>query len=120
MENNELLKRGEDLARRCENKGCLTSTGFLTPAEQYALAHDAELRFSRMVFRGGHEDFERGMAFFLPDYMEEAEALCDRVCILKSGKKVAEGALDEVIAASGQNNLENAYLSIMGEEELLS
>ena len=63
MENNELLKRGEDLARRCENKGCLTSTGFLTPAEQYALAHDAELRFSRMVFRGGHEDFERGMAF---------------------------------------------------------
>ena len=43
MENNELLKRGEDLARRCENKGCLTSTGFLTPAEQYALAHDAEL-----------------------------------------------------------------------------
>lgn len=42
MENNELLKRGEDLARRCENKGCLTSTGFLTPAEQYALAHDAE------------------------------------------------------------------------------
>ena len=73
MENSELLKRGEDLARRCENKGCLTSTGFLTPAEQYALAHDAELRFSRMVFRGGHEDFERGMAFFLPDYMEEAE-----------------------------------------------
>ena len=34
MENSELLKRGEDLARRCENKGCLTSTGFLTPAEQ--------------------------------------------------------------------------------------
>ncbi len=75
MENNELLKRGEDLARHCENKGCLTSTGFLTPAEQYALAHDAELRFSRMVFRGGHEDFERGMAFFLPDYMEEAELI---------------------------------------------
>ena len=75
MENNELLKRGEDLARRCENKGCLTSTGFLTPAEQYALTHDAELRFSRMVFRGGHEDFERGMAFFLPDYMEEAELI---------------------------------------------
>ena len=75
MENNELLKRGEDLARHCENKGCLTSTGFLTPAEQYALAHDAELRFSLMVFRGGHEDFERGMAFFLPDYMEEAELI---------------------------------------------
>ena len=30
---------------------------------------------SRMVFRGRHEDFERGMAFFLPDYMEEAELI---------------------------------------------
>lgn len=73
MENDELLKRGGDLARRCENKNCLTSTGFLTPAEQYALSHDANLRFSRMVFRGGHDDFERGIAFFIPDYMEEAE-----------------------------------------------
>ena len=51
--------------------------------------------------------------------MEEAEALCDRVCIIKSGKKAAEGALDEVIAASGQKNLEDAYLFFMGEEELL-
>ena len=52
-------------------------------------------------------------------YMEEAEALCDRVCIIKSGKKVAEGTIDEVIAASGQKNLEDAYLFFMGEEELL-
>ena len=51
--------------------------------------------------------------------MEEAEALCDRVCIIRSGKKAAEGTIDEVIAASGQKNLENAYLFYMGEEELL-
>lgn len=51
--------------------------------------------------------------------MEEAEALCDRLCIIKSGKKVAEGATDEVIAASGKNNLEKAYLFYMGEEKLL-
>ena len=63
---------------------------------------------------------EQGLTIFLTThYMEEAEALCDRVCIIKSGKKVAEGSLDEVVAAAGQNNLEEAYLFFMGEEELL-
>lgn len=63
---------------------------------------------------------EQGLTIFLTThYMEEAEALCDRVCIIKSGKKVAEGSIEEVIAASGQKNLEDAYLFFMGEEELL-
>ena len=63
---------------------------------------------------------EQGLTIFLTThYMEEAEALCDRVCIIKSGKKVMEGTIDEVIAASGQKNLEEAYLFYMGEEELL-
>ena len=62
----------------------------------------------------------QGLTIFLTThYMEEAEALCDRVCIIRSGKKAAEGTIDEVIAASGQKNLENAYLFYMGEEELL-
>ena len=63
---------------------------------------------------------EQGLTIFLTThYMEEAEALCDRVCIIKSGKKVAEGSLDEVVAVAGQNNLEEAYLFYMEEEELL-
>ena len=62
----------------------------------------------------------QGLTIFLTThYMEEAEALCDRVCILKSGKKIAEGTIVEVVAASGQQNLEEAYLFVMGEEELL-
>ena len=52
-------------------------------------------------------------------YMEEAEVLCDRVCIIKSGEKVAEGTVGEVIAASGRKDLEEAYLFFIGEEELL-
>jgi len=73
MENNELLKRGEDLARRCENKCIVTNTGFLSPAERYALEHDINLRMARMLFRGGHAEAERTMCFFLPEYMEEED-----------------------------------------------
>ena len=74
MDNEEILKRAEDLARRCEGRGVPTNTGFLTPAERYALEHDPALREANMVFHGGHEDAERTIAFFLPDWME-AEAL---------------------------------------------
>ncbi|MGM9639784.1 MAG: ABC transporter ATP-binding protein [Faecousia sp.] len=74
----------------------------------------------REVWRTLKQLKERGLTIFLTThYMEEAEALCDRVCIIKSGKKVAEGTIGEVIAASGQRNLEEAYLFFMGEEELL-
>ena len=74
----------------------------------------------REVWRTLKQLKEQGLTIFLTThYMEEAEALCDRVCIIKSGKKVAEGTIQEVIAASGQKDLEDAYLFFMGEEELL-
>ena len=74
----------------------------------------------REVWRTLKQLKDQGLTIFLTThYMEEAEALCDRVCIIKSGKKVAEGTIEEVVAASGQKNLEDAYLFFMGEEELL-
>lgn len=74
----------------------------------------------REVWRTLKQLKEQGLTIFLTThYMEEAEALCDRVCILKSGKKVAEGTIDEVVAVSHQSHLEDAYLFFMGEEELL-
>ena len=74
----------------------------------------------REVWRTMKQLKAQGLTIFLTThYMEEAEALCDRVCIIRSGRKVAEGTVDEVVAASGQRNLEEAYLFFMGEEELL-
>ena len=51
--------------------------------------------------------------------MEEAEALCDRGRLIKSGEKVIEGTIAEILEASGKTNLEEAYLYFMGEEDLL-
>ena len=74
----------------------------------------------REVWRTLKQLKAQGLTIFLTThYMEEAEALCDRVCIIRSGRKVAEGSVAEVVAASGQRNLEEAYLFYMGEEELL-
>ena len=74
----------------------------------------------REVWRTLKQLKNQGLTIFLTThYMEEAEALCDRVCIIRAGKKVAEGTMEEVITASGQKNLEDAYLFFMGEEELL-
>ena len=74
----------------------------------------------REVWRTLKQLKEQGLTIFLTThYMEEAEALCDRVCIIRSGKKVMEGTVSEAVAASGKRNLEEAYLFFMGEEELL-
>lgn len=72
MENNELLKRAEDLRERCERSCAVTHTSFLTPAESYELERYFKNRAGcRIVFSGGGVGSERKIAFFLPEYMEE-------------------------------------------------
>lgn len=71
MENDELIRRAEDLAERCERSASVTHTGFLTPAEQYALNKWGNPQSDCvMLLCGGHADCERQAAFFLPYYME--------------------------------------------------
>lgn len=50
-------------------------------------------------------------------YMDEVETLCDRICILKQGRVVAEGTVADVVAKSPYRQLEDAYLWYTGEEE---
>ncbi len=60
---------------------------------------------------------EKGMTIFLTShFMDEVEALCDWVCILKKGKAVFYGTVEEVIAGSPYDKFEDAYLWYSDEE----
>ncbi len=49
-------------------------------------------------------------------YMEEAEALSDRIGIMKDGKLLVVGTARELIEKSGADRFENAFISIVKEE----
>lgn len=71
MENNELIKRAEDLLRRCERSCTVTHSLFLSPAERYDIERWALHRADcNVLFHGGQPDCERTAAFFLPYYMD--------------------------------------------------
>ena len=48
-------------------------------------------------------------------YMEEAEALSDRIGIMKSGRLLAVGTVEELNAAAGTYDFETAFVSIIKE-----
>ena len=47
--------------------------------------------------------------------MEEAEALSDRIGIMKSGRLLAIGTVEELNRAAGTNDFETAFVSIVKE-----
>ena len=49
-------------------------------------------------------------------YMEEAEALSDRIGIMKSGKLLAVGTVEELNKMAQTNDFETAFVSIVREE----
>ncbi len=49
-------------------------------------------------------------------YMEEAEALSDRIGIMKDGKMLALGTADELKALSGKEKFEDAFVAIVRGE----
>lgn len=75
-------------------------------------------RARRDVWKYLSELKEKGMTILLTShYMDEVEALCDRICILKKGKIIATGTVKELINKSPFKTLEDAYLWFSGEEE---
>ena len=68
MEENELLKRAEELCRRSERSGKPAATTFLTPAEQMLLREKIHPdRGTIMCFYGGYEGSERSIAVFFSE-----------------------------------------------------
>lgn len=51
-------------------------------------------------------------------FMDEVEALCDRIMILRNGKSVFCGTVQEAIAASPHDKFEDAYLWFTEEEKV--
>lgn len=51
-------------------------------------------------------------------YMDEVEVLCDKIYIMKNGKKLVAGTLEEVISSSPYQKLEDAYLWHMERKDI--
>ena len=60
---------------------------------------------------------KRGMTLLLTShFMDEVETLCDQILVLKKGRTVFHGTVNEAMEQSGQNNFEDAYLWFTDEE----
>jgi len=54
---------------------------------------------------------------FSSHIMQEVSALCDNIIILHKGEVVASGTPEELLRATGQSNIEDAFVSAIGSEE---
>ena len=57
---------------------------------------------------------------FSSHIMQEVAALCDRIVVIAKGRVVAQGTADELRALTGETNLEDAFVKVIGTEEGLS
>ena len=52
-------------------------------------------------------------------YMEEAEALSDRIGIMRGGRLLAVGTVEELMEKTGTKDFETAFVSIVKEERAI-
>lgn len=76
-----------------------------------------DVRARREVWKILSDLKNKGLTIFLTShFMDEVEALCDEICILKQGKIVFYGTVEQAKEKSGCEKFEDAYLTISGEE----
>lgn len=69
----------------------------------------------QMIWGHLRELNQRGMTVFLTThFMDEAEALCDRLAIMDKGQIVTEGTVGELLARHESKNLEEVFLKTTG------
>ena len=60
---------------------------------------------------------KRGLTIFLTShFMDEVEALCDEICILKKGAPVFRGTVEQAKMQCGCERFEDAYLLLTEED----
>jgi sodium transport system ATP-binding protein len=57
---------------------------------------------------------------FSSHIMQEVAALCDRIVVIAQGRVVADGTANELRERTGETNLEDAFVRIIGSEEGLA
>lgn len=55
---------------------------------------------------------------FSTHYMDEAERLCDNIAIIVDGKIIAVGTPEELMQKTGQNRMEDAFVTLAGRENM--
>jgi sodium transport system ATP-binding protein len=50
--------------------------------------------------------------------LSEAERLCDRLVLIDAGRVVADGSAADLCERAGKKNLEDAFLSLLGREDV--
>lgn len=68
-------------------------------------------RFVRELADGGK------CVLFSTHILQEVSAVCDRVVVIARGRVVAQGAPAELVERTGEGNLEDAFIRLIGTEE---
>lgn len=77
-----------------------------------------DARARRDVWKSLADLKAKGLTILLTShFMDEVEALCDKIMILKKGKSIFYGTVREAITASPYEKFEDAYLWYTDEEE---
>ena len=77
-----------------------------------------DARARRSVWKTLETLKNQGLTIFLVShFMDEVEALCDEICILKAGSQVFTGTVAQAKEAAGCQSLEDAYLTLSEQEE---
>jgi ABC-2 type transport system ATP-binding protein len=74
---------------------------------------DLELRHDLWKYLTRLREEQRITILLTTHYLEEAEALCDQISMIRDGRIVAEGTVTELIDRHGGPRLEDAYLRVM-------
>ncbi len=123
----EALQMGDFLDRRTEgfSQGQRTKTAIAR-----ALVHDPRNvildeptnGLDVMTTRGLREFLrhlrgEGRCVIFSSHIMQEVAALCDRIVVIAHGRVVAQGTPEDLRAQAGEDNLEDAFVRLIGSEE---